>query len=361
MAFLAVVLCVFLTIPHARASALPSSFVAEACKALQEQRGEPHCDPTKLYYSVLPNGERRFAEARRCALAQYAKALKLCPPKAQQRVCLRACFKDTEYPDDNPAVILANLYANGLGGAPRDLKLASIFAQQAFYEGNFDDFAELVKDFVHEANQGDKILPKYFDLYEESMSSVSFSMDKQDLGQMEFQAEVEAFLKRYQVTLPPASRKAFTRFREEFEHFQSHDCVTPFIAMAGNQSYGFSLSKERDEKEETLRILGCLVKRSCHSPVGFDRADKDLNAAYGRLRQELKEVKRRSSSLEMWTCEIGALTEAQRSWLRYRDAFAAFAQTLAPDQVNAVKARLTQYRAKELDDMWGSIGEQLAS
>ncbi|AEK59376.1 conserved hypothetical protein [Acidithiobacillus caldus SM-1] len=150
MAFLAVVLCVFLTIPHARASALPSSFVAEACKALQEQRGEPHCDPTKLYYSVLPNGERRFAEARRCALAQYAKALKLCPPKAQQRVCLRACFKDTEYPDDNPAVILANLYANGLGGAPRDLKLASIFAQQAFYEGNFDDFAELVKDFVHE-------------------------------------------------------------------------------------------------------------------------------------------------------------------------------------------------------------------
>ncbi|WP_141738824.1 lysozyme inhibitor LprI family protein, partial [Acidithiobacillus caldus] len=134
-----------------------------------------------------------------------------------------------------------------------------------------------------------------------------------------------------------------------------------FFSSLLKQLYGFTLSKEMDEKEETLRILVCLAKRSCHSQVGFDRADKGLNVAYRRLRQELKAVERRRESLNPEPCEIGALTEAQRSWLRYRDAFAAFAQTLAPDQVNAVKARLTQYRAKELDDMWGSIEEQLAS
>jgi hypothetical protein len=231
MAFLAVFLCLLLTIPHARASALPSSFVAEACKALQEQRGEPHCDPVKLYYSVLPNGERRFAEARRCALAQYAKALKLCPPKAQQRVCPKGCFENTQDWDNNPAEILANLYANGLGGAPKDLKLAGIFAQQAFPDEDSADFAKNVKFFLDQVKEYGHILPKYFDLYGSGHGSVSSPIDEQDRAQAEFQAEVEAFLKRYQVTLPPASRKAFTRLREEFEHFQSHDCVTPFTAM----------------------------------------------------------------------------------------------------------------------------------
>lgn len=84
----------------------------------------------------------------------------------------------------------------------------------------------------------------------------------------------------------------------------------------------------------------------------FQKADKELNLAYSKLSKAL-EVKRRAK-----------LKEAQRAWLKFRDAESAFwasemeGGSAYPMLYSGTMANLTKKRAKELKEAYGAVGER---
>jgi uncharacterized protein YecT (DUF1311 family) len=78
------------------------------------------------------------------------------------------------------------------------------------------------------------------------------------------------------------------------------------------------------------------------SPAQAKTADAELNVAYGRAMAFL------ASTDNLSTEKPDDARRCERAWIRYRDAFLAFARAAAPQ---AIAARLTQERVKDLKDL----------
>ena len=87
----------------------------------------------------------------------------------------------------------------------------------------------------------------------------------------------------------------------------------------------------------------------------YERADRDLNAVYARVRAAMRE---RDSEMEPRLRGIEkALIEGQRGWIAYRDGHCAVAGSdarggsMEPLLVAGCTAALTEARTKELSDL----------
>ena len=84
----------------------------------------------------------------------------------------------------------------------------------------------------------------------------------------------------------------------------------------------------------------------------FEKADKDLNLVYSKLSKAL-DAKRRAK-----------LKEAQRAWLKFRDAESAFwasemeGGSAYPMLYSGTQANLTKKRTKELKEAYETTGEK---
>lgn len=86
--------------------------------------------------------------------------------------------------------------------------------------------------------------------------------------------------------------------------------------------------------------------------TGFPAADKTLNAAYRQTLAALDADKSEGASGEYGTIQSEGVRDTERLWLRYRDAWVAFAAARYPDTAkDAWRAWLSRVRAKALSDI----------
>jgi len=92
----------------------------------------------------------------------------------------------------------------------------------------------------------------------------------------------------------------------------------------------------------------------------YEKADKQLNAAYQKVRKQLAE--RDKTADESGKGAVDALVAAQRAWVAFRDAncdafgFQARGGTMEPMLVAGCIAELTDARTKQLKELAETMG-----
>lgn len=112
---------------------------------------------------------------------------------------------------------------------------------------------------------------------------------------------------------------------------------------------------ERTPAPSRDQMMDCAVER-------HDQADKALNAAYSAVMTALREREAKGYSGEDWRGSAEALREAQRAWIKYRDAncdwvgsFFGEASLDGPRVVLGCKTELTSARTKEIKSTMASF------
>ena len=155
-------------------------------------------------------------------------------------------------------------------------------------------------------------------------------------------AKREATLARLSVGWTAAETQALARLRQALEGFaEAHG--TGEVDLSGTARGAMATEAEEAVRDDFLAMLGELAAGRPPRAGGYRAADAKLNAAYRKLMQATVSVD-----------SPGAVTRdgirgAQRAWLRYRDAFLAFAAVKYPRVPrDGLAARLTDQRTAML-------------
>jgi uncharacterized protein YecT (DUF1311 family) len=352
----------------AQAQTLPHSLIDEACRLRAVVPA--NCDPEALYYTVRSDGERDFAAARQCALAQYARALKLCDPAARKTICQSDCFKSDDS-ERTPAEILMNLYVNGLGVQP-DPALAELFARQATSRDDAESWIAAMRAWRKNkaaTNKAatNKVLPGYFD-------RCDFAPDRDPTSaydppgahalrdnvcvNQEFDSEVSSFALRKAHRLTAGQKQAFDHLQQVTRQWIENDSA--ILAYDGHSQLSMIAlvtQQRRENWQDWVDVVDRMFQGTVSNASELSKADRKLNAVYRLIRERLAMWNRRKLDSTFDTFEFGYLNldfheiqKAQRNWIAYRDAFARFVQVVAPNRVNDVLAILTQQRVRALQE-----------
>ena len=94
--------------------------------------------------------------------------------------------------------------------------------------------------------------------------------------------------------------------------------------------------------------------RPAQTAASLTPADRELNVVYRRVRAELQAGASPHPYSLAGTVDADGVRDTQRAWLRYRDAWVAFAATRWPDTAgDAWRAWLTETRTAALDAITG--------
>jgi hypothetical protein len=304
---------------------------AAICKALEGReapaadrptpaqiRSLKDCDSEALYYGE--KGPPDFTRARLCA------------------------FED----DDTSAAgvfsgptILMQLYANGLGGVKRDLDLATALACDV-------DGAPAEIDYRVQHLQAlkTKAEPKRFDYCDDITSGLAggFCAARDATIADKARSAQTAVLEG---RIPAGAKPAWAALRKASAGFV--DAHGGEVDESGTARAQMVIDEEEATRNAfTAQVAGLLDGRwpAPATAADFDAADLALNAAYKKALAHL------ASKDNFSTVKPDDSRRAQRAWIVYRDAFAAFAPLAMPDAAaKAVAARLTQERAKALAEL----------
>ena len=276
------------------------------------------CDSEALYYGE--KGPPDFTRARLCA------------------------FQD----DDSSAAgvfggptILMQLYANGLGGVKRDLDLATAYAC------DIDGApAEIEYRVRHLQALKTKTEPRRFDYCDDITSGLAGGYCAERDATIADKAR-SAQTAGLEARIPAAAKPAWAALRKASAGFV--DAHGGEVDESGTARAQLVIDEEEATRNAfTAQVAGLLDGRwpGPAMAADFDAADRALNIAYGKALAHL------ASKDNFTTVKPNDSRRAQRAWIVYRDAFAAFAPLAAPDTpAMAVAARLTQERTKALVEM----------
>ncbi|HYI47346.1 MAG TPA: lysozyme inhibitor LprI family protein [Allosphingosinicella sp.] len=159
----------------------------------------------------------------------------------------------------------------------------------------------------------------------------------------------EATMRRLLASWTEEERRAFEPLRRAFEDFVR-------ASSDGDLSGGTSASAMRTRLEQGLRdqFVDMLQKLSTgrdprFTPAQFRTEDLQLNQAYRARLADEREYDAPGTSVE-------AMQNAQRAWLRYRDAFIAFARVKYPRvQRESLAAWITRNRSEIIPGLNSSL------
>ena len=260
-------------------------------------RGLAGCDSEKLYYGIgmAPDPVR----ARRCAFVE-------------------AGTKDGDGPFSGRAMLMT-IYANGRGAA-RDLDVATHLAcglDGAPFEsdGRVNHLAAL---------KGRSRAGPDFDYCDDISSGLAMGYCAAHQSEIDG-VRREAALGRLTAGWTPAERSAFASLRKaEDTWVDAHGSNE--VDLSGTARAAMEIAAEdslRDSFLETLRTLSA-GKAPHFSAAQSAAADAALNAAYAKARKAV------AADGGPGAPTRDGIREAQRAWLRYRDAFLAFAAVKFP-------------------------------
>jgi len=286
------------------------------------------CDTRALYYGDDGHGRGRDdAAARQCAYR------------------MRAAGNDDAF--DGSGVLMM-LYANGRSVA-RNIPLAKRFACE--YESAPAEVEGRLTHLDAIAEGTDKApLDICDDITSGMMGGVCAARDA-DFARV-IRSERWAAL---QANWTPAQRSALAALHKAADAY--------FDSASGNEEDMSGTARGALAVDAYERLDIALLRdverfetgiRPDEKAADFPAADKALNAAYRHTLAALDAGKGDSAFGEYGTIRSEGVRETERLWLRYRDAWVAFAATRYPDTAaNAWRAWLSRARARALSEIAG--------
>jgi len=297
----------------------PSQSASRLDTAPAARAGAPRCDAYDLYYTKRSQATVSQAEwntVRQCAL------------------------------DTGSDAILMMLYANGLG-VQRDTGIAihhacRMDAAKAEMAGRVEHLAELRAGAP----------------FDQCDDVTSGRMGSECAAIRETQAlrVRQARLDRMATSLAPAGRTAFARLRTVLERYVN--AGSGEVDMQGTGAAGFATAHEGRLREQFMQAALDLAdgKLAPASPADFARRDRELNDIYRTVMAIPSKQADQPDRIGDSTVTRADVRAAERAWLAYRDAFVAFAATLAPRagaeaRASALKTLLTRQRIAQLNQL----------
>lgn len=286
------------------------------------------CDTRSLYYGEDGHGRGSDdAAARQCAYR------------------MRAAGNDDAF--DGSGVLMM-LYANGRGVA-RNIPLAKRFACE--YEGAPAEVEGRLTHLDAIAEGTDKApLDVCDDITSGMMGGVCAARDA-DFARV-IRSERWTAL---QANWTPAQRSALAALHKAADAY--------FDSASGNEEDMSGTARGALAVDAYERLDIALLRdmerfetgaRPDEKAADFPAADKALNAAYRRTLAALDAGKGNGAFGEYGTIRPEGVRETERLWLRYRDAWVAFAATRYPETAaNAWRAWLSRARARALSEIAG--------
>lgn len=234
--------------------------------------------------------------------------------------------------------MLMTAYANGLG-APRNLALATALACRA---GGAD--AEVESRVKHLAGlDAARWAGTDFSLCDDITSGLMQGVCAAHEQLIARAAAAEAFA-ALSASWSAADRAAHAPLRRAAAAFADAHAQGE-VDLSGSGRGAFAIAAEERASRAFARLLADAEagRVASATPADAEAADVALNAAYRALMARAPGLARDT------TIKAADLTAAERAWLRYRDAWLAFAKVrypaLAPE---ALAARLSRERAAQL-------------
>ncbi|QNN47177.1 DUF1311 domain-containing protein [Thermomonas brevis] len=284
------------------------------------------CDTRSLYYGEDGHGRGRDdAAARRCAYRARAAG-------------------DADAFDGSGALMM--LYANGRGVA-RNIPLAKRFACE--YEGAPAEVESRLEHLDAIASGKDKASLDICDDITSGMMGGVCARRNADFARVIRSERRDAL----QASWTPAQRaalaallKAADAYFESASYNEEDMSGTAHGAFAVEAYERLDIALLRDVERFETGI------RPDEKAADFPAADKALNAAYRRTLAALDAGKGDGAFGEYGTIRSEGVRETERLWLRYRDAWVAFAATRYPDTAADIwRAWLSRVRAKALSEI----------
>ena len=263
----------------------------------------------------------------------------------QARLCAFLEAENEEQPGDWPfggQAMLMTIYANG-AGVPRDLDLAIRYACEleaapAESHGRVLHLAEIRAG----AAQGEF---HYCDDVTSGLRGGQCAAFAAEFRNVERTRQREALIASWS----PRERAALRRLDEALAAFEDA-VVEGEVDLTGTLRMAFAVAAQRRLRDDLLLILQHLEagRPPPYAAAQLRREDDRLNAAY---RRTMAEWRSEQADRCCGAPTADGLREAQRAWLRYRDAFLAFAALRYPRvPPDALAAWLTAIRADTIGD-----------
>lgn len=236
--------------------------------------------------------------------------------------------------------ILMMLYANGFG-VPRNADIAIRHACQVDAAK-----AEMAGRIAHLAAgvPANAVFDQCDDITSGRMGAVCAS-----LRQAQDQRVRGARLERLAATLPAPARAAFQRLQAAAARYAA--AAGAETDMQGTAAPSFAIAREERMREQFMQAVLDAAAGRLPAASSQDAAarDRELNDVYRTLMAAPSPQQDWPDRLGDTTIERKDVRAAERAWIAYRDAFAAFAAQLqAGADANAVNALLTRQRIAAL-------------
>ncbi|HET9482602.1 MAG TPA: lysozyme inhibitor LprI family protein [Xanthomonadales bacterium] len=285
------------------------------------------CDAAALYYGVGMPAD--LADARRCAFIESADGV-----------------------DDlfAGAGILMMLYANAQG-VERNLPLARRYACLA---GGAP--AELAGRLEYlDSIERDPLTTEPLDACDHVTSGDATGMCAQHAADVAGVARA-ARLAQLRANWTPAVDAAYAKLRAAADRFIDAR-VDGEVDMSGTARGALAVGAREDFEESLLASLEATARgeHPAFDAAEERAADAALNEAYRRARAAAAPVGEGDEAFDaLGTVTADAIRDAQRAWIPYRDAWAAFGAAIAPGvPAHAWLAQATRARVAMLEELAG--------
>jgi hypothetical protein len=280
------------------------------------------CDSGKLYYGIgMPADTVR---ARRCALLESTRD------------------DGSELPFNGMAMLMT-VYANGVGGE-RDLDLATALACRV--NGAPFEVHGRVMHLQKLKDEGG--IGQGFDFCDDITSGLSQGLCASRVASMK-EAERSDKLSHLMMKWTGAERHAFAPLKAAAQAYANASSGNE-VDLSGTARAAFVIEQKRRLEEEFVMLLTALESEGIAAPPDaastFKAADAELNDVYRQIMERKAGPEGRT---DYGTVTQDGIREAQRAWLRYRDAWVAFAAAKYPEgNVDELRARMTRQRVDAL-------------
>lgn len=303
-----------------RARAIPAADVADAKRAAAGLKG---CDSEALYYGIGMRADP--VKARQCAILNSAAG----GGEATSH------FEGEE--------LLMVIYANG-SAVKRDLDLAihlscGLQAAPAEHEGRVQSLEQM------KAKPGKTPFHYCQDITSGYAMGVCASHD-QRFAVVKRAAEIGRITAGY----APAPKQAFAALEKAAQAYVDARALNE-IDLSGTGRGAFAIEEEEARWTAFQKLLDQLSagRLPAASAPQNQAADAQLNAAYRKLMA--------AGDPEFGTITLKGVRETERVWIRYRDAWLAFAKVAYPAVPQAaLSAHLTRERTALLEELLPEAG-----
>ena len=304
------------------------------CRAVKDAQPPPGDLPTPAQSSALKGCDAEALYYGQKAAPDY--------PKARQ--CAFVATRNGQVDTDQVfggLAILAQVYANGLGAA-KNLDLATHYAcNLAGAPAEMDGRVTHLAAIKAKGPGQDRF--DYCDDITSGFAQGQCASREQTLANARREAGLDALGAR----VAPAARGAYAALRRRSDAFATLHGGNE-IDLSGTARGALVIEAEEEAREAFGKTLRRLLdgKLASATPAQAKSADAALNAAWRRLRAHGQKVQ------AYGTVTLDDVVKAQRAWLGYRDAFAAFDRAQAPGaSSDGLLVELTQARTAALQDL----------